>query len=159
MYSFENGSHSDDKNHQKFAKFDYGGVLNHAILPERGDTNFDEAETWTISSVGNIIPILLKLPYPFLLRNLMVINCTRYEFVPGGCSRIGSRPWTAAFRFQNGCNDSKLRLPPCISNWKLVTSVESRFYQFRGCLLHKWATQFSRMFVCKAKSEHGVSLS
>ncbi len=26
--------------------------------------------------VGNIITILLKLPYPFLLRNLMVINCT-----------------------------------------------------------------------------------
>jgi hypothetical protein len=26
--------------------------------------------------VGNIITILLKLPYPFLLRNLIVINCT-----------------------------------------------------------------------------------
>jgi hypothetical protein len=54
LYRFDKGSHSDDKNHQNFAKFDDGpgDILAPAIFPERGDTIFDEAETWTISSEG-----------------------------------------------------------------------------------------------------------
>jgi hypothetical protein len=86
LYSFEKGSHSDDKNHQKFAKFDDGpgDILAPAIFPERGDTQLhtsmnrkhEPSAVRVNNFVGNIITILLKLPYPFLLRNLMVINYT-----------------------------------------------------------------------------------
>ncbi|EFX73049.1 hypothetical protein DAPPUDRAFT_325673 [Daphnia pulex] len=48
--SFESGAHSDSRNHDAF--HGPGTTYAHAAFPPSGDTHFNDAETWTISSDG-----------------------------------------------------------------------------------------------------------